>query len=69
MPTPIVFARNVLICLRFRGALSALVEDCGRMAFHHLACDVFGVNCDGQLWHSDRAVYCGRWDAVTRSWE
>ena len=68
MPKLTTLLRNVLTCLRFRGALTSLIRDCGRMAYHHLACDVFGVN-NGQLWHSDRAVYVGHYDVVSRTWE
>jgi hypothetical protein len=61
------FVRNVLTVLRFRGALRALIADCGRMAYHHLKCDAFGINA-GVLWHCDRAVYMGHWDPASRAW-
>lgn len=55
--------RNLLIVLRFPGALGALVRGCGlRMAVSHLRHDAFGVNpLTGLLWHCDNAVYMGHW--------
>lgn len=60
--------RNALLVLRFRGALSALIRDCGQMAYHHLRWDLFVVSPAGVLCHSDRAVYNGTWDPQSRSW-